>query len=165
MKWTLQSLAAIASLLVISSILSACRPVTPGPIPTDFLVTLERGPCFGTCPVYSLTVSADGTVVYDGMQFVEVEGEQTAALPAQQVEELANAIVSADFFSLEDSYAVSATDLPSITTMVTMQGLTKSIYHYGVGCGTDLDTAPPELCEIEALLESIPTSNGWVSDN
>ena len=165
MNRTLQSTTSATYLLVVFSILSACRPAPSNSIPSDFLVTLERGPCFGTCPVYSLTVSADGRAIFDGIQFVDVQGEQTTTIPTEQVQELVEAILSADFFALQDSYAVSATDLPSITTTVTMQGRTKSVFHYGVGCGTDLDIAPPQLCEIEALLETIPASNGWISDS
>jgi len=166
MNRTIQSSATVTYLLLLLfSILSACKPTTPDPIPSDLLIALDRGPCFGTCPVYSLTVSADGTVLFDGMQFVEAQGERTASIPRGQLQELVDAILAADFFALQDSYVVSATDLPSITTTVTLQGRTKSIFHYGVGCGTDLDTAPPPLCEIEALLERIPVSNGWVSDS
>ena len=163
MNRPLQSSPAITCLLLLLSILAGCKPTTPNTIPSDLLVALERGPCFGTCPVYSLTISADGSVRFDGMQFVEAQGERTASITREQLQVLVDAILSADFFALQDSYIVSATDLPSITTTVTLEGRTNSIYHYGVGCGTDLDTAPPQLCEIEALLEGIPVSNGWVS--
>ena len=142
---------------------ATCQGPSP-PIPTDFRITLDRGPCFGTCPVYSLTVFADGTAVYHGKHFVDVEGQQTASLTAQQTKELVDAVISADFFALADNYTVPVTDLPSITTTVIMEGRTKSVYHYGTGCGTDLDEAPPGLCNLEARLEDIPKSNGWISE-
>ncbi len=41
------------------------------------VITLERTACFGACPVYTLSIYADGTVVYNGERFVDVEGEQT----------------------------------------------------------------------------------------
>jgi len=163
MKWHSPSSAGLAASVAAAAFLAACQGTYPGAIPADFQITLERGPCFGACPVYSLTVSADGTVQYEGLNFVTVEGNQEASLAADEVEKLFQAVVSADFFALDDSYAVLATDLPSITTTVTVQGRTKSVYHYGLGCGTDLDTAPPQLCALEALLASIPASQGWVS--
>jgi len=104
------------------------------------------------------------TAVYHGKHFVDVEGRQTASLTAQQTKELVDAVISADFFALADNYTVPVTDLPSITTAVTMEGRTKSVYHYGAGCGTDLDEAPPGLCNLEARLEDIPKSNGWISE-
>lgn len=159
----------IAAIAVAAIAPAACGLISPSPIPgtgepfpADFQVTLERGPCFGTCPVYFLSVLANGTVGYEGRQFVAVEGSQTATLSHEKFLRLVQAVLEADFFDLADTYTVSATDLPSITTTVTMNGMVKSVYHYGVGCGTDLDTAPPGLCALEALLEDIPVSNGWV---
>jgi Domain of unknown function (DUF6438) len=152
-----------------AAVASACGLFSPSPtpllsgVPADFQISLERGPCFGACPVYLLTVFADGTVAYEGRQFVAVEGSHTATLSPDEVEALAQAVLEADFFELADEYTVQATDLPSITLTVIMDGRTKGVYHYGVGCGTDLDTAPPGLCVLESLLERIPVDNGWVS--
>ncbi len=152
---------------VAAAVLSACSLVaktpTPRTIPADFQVTIERGPCFGACPVYKLSVLADGAATYDGIQFVDVEGNQTARLTAEEVRAFADAVVEADFFHLADRYEVQITDLPSITVTVTMDGRTKSVYHYGLGCGTDYDKAPASLCALEALLEAVPQAHGWVS--
>jgi hypothetical protein len=41
-------------LLALSLSLAAAAPV----------ITLERGACFGTCPVYKLSIFADGRVEY-----------------------------------------------------------------------------------------------------
>ena len=152
------SIAAIA-------LLAGCQALLAKPVPTDFLVTFERGPCFGTCPVYILTVSADGTASFNGVSFVQAEGTHSASLSPEEVTELHRAVLDADFFDLEDRYEVGATDLPSILTTVTMDGQIKTVYHYGLGCGTELDSAPSGLCALEALLENIPAANGWVSDN
>src|SRR6059058_5801427 len=40
-------------------------------IPKDTLITLERTACFGTCPVYKLTISADGKVAFEGKNTLE----------------------------------------------------------------------------------------------
>ena len=152
------SIAAIA-------LLAGCQALLAKPVPTDFLVTFERGPCFGTCPVYILTVSADGTASFNGVSFVQAEGTHSASLSPEEVTELHRAVLDANFFGLEDRYEVGATDLPSILTTVTMDGQIKTVYHYGLGCGTELDSAPSGLCALEALLENIPAANGWVSDN
>jgi hypothetical protein len=158
-SWGPGALLAVAAALL----LVGCQPRSPDTVPSDFEVTLERGPCFGTCPVYSMTVSSDGSVVYNGMDFVIEEGRQEASVSTDQVTEIFQAVIAADFFDLEDRYEVGATDLPSITTSVTMNGQTQAIYHYGLGCGTELDLAPRGLCQLEALLEAIPASQGWVS--
>jgi hypothetical protein len=141
---------------------SACQGPSPT-VPEDFRISLDRGPCFGACPVYTFAVFSDGRAVYHGRHFVEVEGQQTITLTAQQTKELVDAVIAANFVALADEYTVPVTDLPSITTAVTLEGRTKSVYHYGTGCGTDHDEAPPGLCDLEARLEGIPMANGWVS--
>jgi Domain of unknown function (DUF6438) len=162
-------LSRVTGTIAAAAVVSACSLLSPSPtpvfggVPADFQIRLERGPCFGACPVYLLTVFADGTVGYEGRRFVEVEGSQAATLTPGEVEALVVAVLEADFFELADEYTVQATDLPSITLTVTMNGRTKDVYHYGVGCGTELDTAPPGLCVVESLLEQIPVDNGWVS--
>jgi hypothetical protein len=153
------------SLIVLANLLGACQPAPAESPPQDFQIRLERSPCFGTCPVYAVAVSADGQVVYEGLDFVAVEGQQTVSISEAEVRALYAAVTSGEFFDLEDGYTYPATDLPTATTTVTMDGRKMTVVRYGGGCGSDLDTAPPELCEIEALMEAIPISNGWVSDN
>lgn len=151
----------VLAILTLGACLSSSG--TGDTIPEDFQVTLEKGACRGFCPVYSLTVSAGGAVTYEGMDFVEVTGQQTATLSESEVMEVFDAVQAADYFSLEDRYATEATDLPTTTTTVTMNGETKSVDHYGLGCDNEAENAPAELCELEALMEDIAISNGWVA--
>ena len=47
-------------------------------------ITYETGPCYGFCPVYRVTVNANGTAVYQGIRHVAVRGERRFRLtPAQ----------------------------------------------------------------------------------
>jgi len=152
--------------LVISIVLVSCALTAPLPTPTpdysDLVVTMERTPCFGTCPAYKLTVYGDGRVVYEGNMFVAVEGQQTTTISQDAVQELVAALENTEFFSLEDDYSAPATDLPSTITTVTLDGQSKTINHYGV-CGySDIDTAPKELCDLENKIDEITNSAQWV---
>lgn len=152
--------------LVISIVLVSCALTAPLPTPTpdysDLVVTMERTPCFGACPIYKLTIYGDGRAVYEGEEFVAVKGQQTATIGAAQIRELVAAIESADYFSLNDDYSAPATDLPSTITTVTLGGQSKTINHYGV-CGySDIDTAPKELCDLESKIDEITNSARWV---
>ena len=42
--------------------------------PNDTKIMLERWGCFGTCPVYKLSISGDGSVVYQGKAYVSSRG-------------------------------------------------------------------------------------------
>ena len=40
----------------------------------DTKITLERWGCFGTCPAYTLSISGEGSVVYQGKAYVTSRG-------------------------------------------------------------------------------------------
>ena len=47
-------------------------------------ITYETGPCFGFCPIYRVTVNANGAGVYEGIRHVTVRGQRRFRLtPAQ----------------------------------------------------------------------------------
>ena len=47
-------------------------------------ITYETGPCFGSCPVYRVTVSADGIGWFEGRRFTAVAGGRRFRLTAAQ---------------------------------------------------------------------------------
>jgi hypothetical protein len=50
--------------------------VPPEPkVPSDTLITSQRTGCYGTCPSYTLTIAADGSVIFNATQFWVGEGE------------------------------------------------------------------------------------------
>jgi hypothetical protein len=132
---------------------------------SDLAISMKRGACFGSCPVYNLTIDADGGVTYEGIMFVKVEGKRTSKLRSEQVKELVNAIQESGFFKLKDEYAAPVTDMPSINLTITLQGQTKSIRHYGnLTCKGDLDEAPPELCNLEGKIVDNVDVDQWVKE-
>jgi hypothetical protein len=48
-------------------------------------MTLRRSACFGTCPVYSVEISGDGSVVYTGTSHVLITGEQYSQISQDAV--------------------------------------------------------------------------------
>jgi hypothetical protein len=133
------------------------------PTHPDLLIVMETGACFGTCPMYSLTIHANGAVNYEGLKFVKIEGNRSSRISSDQIQELVSAIENANFFALEDQYVTNATDLPSITLSITMDGREKSIWHYGLlNCDGELDGAPKELCELENKIDEVTNSAQWV---
>jgi hypothetical protein len=148
----------IAVLLAVVVISAGCgKPSIPDEI-SDVVVTLERGPCFGACPVYSLTVYGDGRVIYDGIRFVKIEGTRTATVSEEKVRQLVGEFYAVDYFSLNDEYThADATDMPSATTSITIGGKTKTVIHYHGDF-----SAPDELTALEDKIDEIVSTRQWV---
>lgn len=124
---------------------------------SDVAITLERTACFGTCPVYTLTIYRDGRVVYNGLDFVEVTGEQTVQIDPKQVQELMDFMVNSGYLDLNDAYTdYNITDLPYATTSLTVNGSVKQIEHYYGD-----ESAPFVLTQIERRIDMLVDSAQW----
>ena len=109
-------------------------------------VTLERTACFGSCPIYKVTLRADGTISYNGKRFVELKGAYEGKVYG--FDRLAELILARGYFNLKDNYTINATDLPSTITSVVRGGKRKTITNYG-------DTGPVELWGIEMAIDGM----------
>ncbi len=120
-------------------------------------LTLERTPCFGSCPVYTVAIYADGTVVYEGESSVIVEGRQTTQIAPETVVALVEGFEATGYFEWEDSYdAFMVTDQSSVITSVTRDGETKTIHRYGGD-----NTAPIELLYLETWIDKAVNTQQW----
>ena len=134
------------------------------PSHTNAVITLERTACFGTCPVYQLTIYGDGKVVYEGKAFVTVTGRHTAQISPEQVQQLVKAFETANFFSLENQYVVGATDLPGAWTSISSSGQSKRVWRYGSIDNPELNNAPRSLTELETQIDKIVNSQQWIGN-
>lgn len=147
-------------ILLASIIFIGCDDIkTPEPKNIqDVVITLERTACFGTCPIYQLTVYGNGLVVYEGIRFVRVEGKRTTIIDEERVRQLVNEFRRIDYFSMENSYEeLHATDMPSVISSITIDGRTKAIRHYHGD-----RNAPKKLTELENRIDEIINSGQWV---
>ena len=143
--------------------INGCGPIleSPTPIPTeainsDLVITMERTACHGTCPVYKLTIEGNGTLTYEGKDFVQVKGKQTASLSPTQIQDLISAFEQAEFFTLRDYPHEDTTDSPSVITSITINGKTKTVNHYYGD-----NSAPPALFDLESKIDEITNSKQW----
>ncbi|AIC14189.1 DUF6438 domain-containing protein [Nitrososphaera viennensis] len=120
----------------------------------DVTISLERTPCFGFCPDYTVTVFGNGTVVYEGRNFVYAKGEQRAQIAQSDVKELVDEFYRVGFFSMKDRYEAQVTDLPSQTTSITAGDATKSVYRYG--------PEPQRLVMLEDKIDEVAKTAQWV---
>jgi hypothetical protein len=125
-------------------------------------IVLERTPCFGTCPVYTVTVLSSGQVEFAGEDHVKVKGSQTGRISAEDFARLVKKIAEINFFNLRSRYdgknpdgsGTTVTDLPTRKTSVTRGGETKTVENYFRG--------PPGLNELEDLIDKLTKSAKWI---
>ena len=54
-------------------------------------IGLDRGPCFGTCPVFRVVLHRAGSYRYDGVRYVEPLGVKKGTIPGYLFDRLAGA--------------------------------------------------------------------------
>ncbi len=103
-------------------------------------VRLERTECFGSCPVYALVASRDGTLFYRGTDHVKARGERVGEITQKDFSQLADAAAQVKFLSFSDHYVSKAdgctevwTDHPSVKITLRFTSGEKSVEHY-MGC-------------------------------
>ena len=99
-------------------------------------MTLERGPCFGTCPVYTVTFDRTGNVRFEGRRFVADSWRLERDGPARAGGQPLRRAGAARYFDFADSYRSGdpaceryATDLPTVITEVRLGDRSKRIEH------------------------------------
>jgi hypothetical protein len=143
-------------LLALSLSLAAAAPV----------ITLERGACFGTCPVYKLSIFADGRVEYDGKEFVKLKGKARGQITKAALQSLVREFENINYTRLDDEYVSEGpncpewwTDSPSAVTSLDWKGKKKTIRHYH-GCrgARVLD----QLTALENKIDQVVNTKRWI---
>jgi len=121
--------------------------------PDDPVISLSEGPCLGTCPVYDMTLHADGAYVLNGERFVKATGVSEGKLGKQAWSKAQAALEKAGFWSLKpvqtpETLATCHTDAPTAkVTWRTAEGKEKTVT-YDAGCGVqEMQTLVSELRE------------------
>ncbi len=122
-------------------------------------IRLERTACFGTCPVYSVEISGDGSVVYDGVDCVAGKGRRTAAISRDAVKGLVARFRAAGYFALRDSYRAGVTDLPTAITSIAFDTSRKTVLDYG-GAMVGMS---PAVGRLEAAVDAAAGAERWIS--
>jgi hypothetical protein len=148
---------ALAGSLVAAFLFGAAdgQPQT-GEVPRDTVITLERTECYGFCPSYILTITADGSVIFEGRRHVKKLGAAKSTISRERLLALIGEFEKINYFELRDRYEDNSDgckewriDHPSAITSITVNGKSKSVRHY-YGCiGLDV------LAKLESLEQAI----------
>ncbi len=115
--------------------------------------SIERTPCFGTCPAYKLTILQDGSAIYEGRRFAAREGRYTGHVIPSTMNALKTAADSLGFYRMEDKYDRPVTDLPSVIIRVHTDQRDKQVIGR-VG-------APEEFKDLTKLAEALLADVEW----
>ncbi len=154
---------ATVALAVASVACAPRRPAVAGATSPAPVITLERTPCFGTCPVYTVSLTGSGALRFVGKNHVSKEGEASAEIPAASVDSLVRELEVGGYFDFADDYVMNspacgqyATDSPTVITSVTAGGRSKTIRH-DYGCFA----APAELARLERRIDEVAGTARW----
>ncbi|MGV3708987.1 MAG: DUF6438 domain-containing protein [Gemmatimonas sp.] len=153
------------------TLLGACKKnasADAAPLDSSLVASLERGPCFGRCPVYKVELYGDGRVRYEGMRFVKDTGKREGATSTAEVQKYLRAVSATQFASADSAYTMEnksacgnfSTDMPVAVLTVKLAGGLKTVRH-DPGCRG----APEYLRTLEAQLDTVTRSATWISGN
>lgn len=122
-------------------------------------ITLERTECRGECPVYTVTLRADGFVKWNGVEHVAHTGEETknvAPILAKAVLEYA---ATSCFYGMKAEYEYVVTDSSHAITTMVASGKKKSVRRHVVPnriLAGQSACAPPEALEsLESKIDEV----------
>jgi ankyrin repeat protein len=124
-------------------------------------ISLQRTPCFGSCPAYRVDIYGDGTVTYDGQMFVAISGAHKAKLSDDALRTLFTAFQKADFFWLLDRYAAPITDNPTQVISISFDEHNKTVEDY-IGRAVGM---PSDVTDLENLIDTVADTKKWVTGN
>lgn len=121
----------------------------------DLSISMAKGACFGSCPVYDIKVDHTGKAIYNGERFTSKVGKHSLQLTKAEFESLVTAFEAADLSKYKDMYESEIADLPTIKIGYTNNGKSKSV--------KGKHERPEKIKDLQALLEKIVDSDQWIS--
>jgi len=89
---------------------------------------LERGACFGRCPIYKVKIFADGKATYEGINFVDLMGRHETEFTADELSLIEEKAFEFKLDTMSKVYdQPMVTDLPTTIIGVTVNGKYKQI--------------------------------------
>jgi hypothetical protein len=158
----MKQFASFASLLLLALTVNAQRKTGP----TKDVITLERGACFGTCPIYKVSVASDGKVTFEGLNYTKTKGKATARIKTKAFQQLVKEFERIKYFSLDDKYVPgepncgqAATDMPYVKSSIQLKGKTKTISHYQGCFGSEVVRA---LFALDRRIDEVAGTAKWI---
>ncbi len=123
---------------------------------TSTMLTLRRTMCFGSCPVYTVGVTADGTVHFYGEMYTAALGYRSAKIDRAALQGLLEYLRARDFVGLHTHYLRMATDNPTTAIVLRQGDAYKNVVH------DESNDTEPRLAEIEKEIDRVLGTARWI---
>lgn len=138
----------------------------PGSVPSNTVITLQRGGCEKRCAVYKIIVFADGTVIYHGQYYVRRNGPGLNRVDVSVIRRLIEDFQAINYFSLKDQYGYGdeeecssvLSDASVAMTSIVTGGRSKAITHHHRCVGP----VPEQLTQLEDKIDQLANSSHWI---
>lgn len=119
----------------------------------DPLFYLAKGACFGQCPVFQMTIQANGKAIYKGMNYTNKVGTYTKTLDRKEMDRLITLFTETNFEKYQTVYPNQIPDLPEI----------KVGFHVGdtLKVVSGKMERPESLKQLQFELEKVADAEGW----
>ncbi len=95
------------------------------------VIELKKTRCYGSCPVYTLTIYKNKTAHLVGEKYMDLIGDYKAKVPDNIFEQLMEKFKKSNFFKFRDKYLKRGiTDLPTTYLTFSYEKQTKTIQDY-----------------------------------
>lgn len=143
------------SFIVVVLFLFGCKSANQLTQRNYLLFSIEKGPCFGTCPEYKIEVYSNGEARLKGIRNVEHIGEFKTQLPAEFIQEISSSIKVLDIAALDSNYVNKyLTDFPATDLEFEINGVKKRIHIFH-------ESAPLEIQKVIDVINAIENRIKW----
>ncbi|OOG45560.1 DUF6438 domain-containing protein [Rhodanobacter sp. C01] len=134
----------------------------------DAGITLQRSTCFGNCPGYSVTVTQDGRVSFEGHAHVQTDNADGRVTPMQVANILA-AVDQAGFRSMRDSYVshddgceMVMSDQSGVKITIVDAAGSKTVDFYNGCTGATADAVRSRIEQLARIIDQQLGTARWI---
>jgi hypothetical protein len=125
---------------------------------SDFDIKLERTECYGTCPVYAVSVNEDGVVTFIGKKNISFIGTMIYSIPKADAATLARDFIALRDAALRREYRGNVTDLATYSVSFRAENYNQTIIDYA---GYD-DAMPPSVTQLQNRIDEVTRSTQFL---
>jgi TonB family protein len=126
----------------------------PVSVDNEDYVKLSRSGCYGTCPVYEVTINSNGDVTWNGSAFVSSTGIVHSRIEAEAAIAFIKQFQLPKFWALCTGYDASVTDSSTTEIKVQIGGKSKTVWNYA-------SSAPAWLETFEEATDAVANTHVW----